>query len=106
MAPLGDESVPGMNFAQEEVKVLLVEDQTMVAEAVRLALESQGDIAFWHCEESTKALQMAEQVRPTVILQDLVMPGMDGLTLLSQFRSHPVTRDIRSLSSRQTRTRR
>jgi signal transduction histidine kinase/BarA-like signal transduction histidine kinase/HPt (histidine-containing phosphotransfer) domain-containing protein len=93
-APLGEETVPGISFTQDEVKVLLVEDQIMVAEAVRLALESQGDIAFWHCAESNKALQVAEQVRPTVILQDLVMPGLDGLTLLSQFRSHPVTREI------------
>jgi signal transduction histidine kinase/HPt (histidine-containing phosphotransfer) domain-containing protein len=39
-------------------------------------------------------LNVAAQIRPTVILQDLVMPGIDGLTLVSQFRSNPVTHEI------------
>ncbi|NEK71035.1 MAG: response regulator, partial [Xanthomonas perforans] len=34
------------------------------------------------------------QLRPTVILQDLVMPGVDGLTLLGEYRARPALRDV------------
>jgi signal transduction histidine kinase/HPt (histidine-containing phosphotransfer) domain-containing protein len=73
--------------------VLLVDDQAMVCEAVRRALANQPDIDFHYCAEARDAISIANQVKPTVILQDLVMPGVDGLTLVSQFRSNPTTRD-------------
>ncbi len=74
--------------------VLLVDDQAMVCEAVRRALSHQPDINFHYCAEAAEAVRAAEQIKPTVILQDLVMPGIDGLTLLSQYRANPLTHDI------------
>jgi len=74
--------------------VLLVDDQAMVCEAVRRALADQNDIDFHYCADAREAVAVAAQIRPTVILQDLVMPGLDGLTLLSQFRASPVTKDV------------
>ena len=76
------------------VMVLLVDDQAMVCEAVRRALSNQTDMDFHYCADAREALAIANQIRPTVILQDLVMPGIDGLTLLSQYRSNPGTKDI------------
>jgi signal transduction histidine kinase/HPt (histidine-containing phosphotransfer) domain-containing protein len=76
------------------VMVLLVDDQAMVCEAVRRALANQPDIDFHYCADARGALSLAGQIKPTVILQDLVMPGLDGLTLVSQYRSHPATKDI------------
>lgn len=75
------------------VMVLLVDDQAMVCEAVRRALANQPDIDFHYCADARDALTVANQIRPTVILQDLVLPGMDGLNLLSQYRSNPTTKD-------------
>src|SRR5579862_1404213 len=75
------------------VMVLLVDDQAMVCEAVRRALANQGDLDFHYCAEAREAITLANQIKPTVILQDLVMPGIDGLTLVSQFRSNPATKD-------------
>src|SRR5438270_8977141 len=74
--------------------VLLVDDQAMVCEAVRRALANQSDIDFHYCADARDAMGIANQIKPTVILQDLVMPGIDGLTLVSQFRANPVTKDI------------
>src|SRR5947209_4571749 len=74
--------------------VLLVDDQAMVCEAVRRALANQSDIDFHYCAEAREALNVANQIKPTVILQDLVMPGIDGLTLVSQYRSNASTKDI------------
>jgi signal transduction histidine kinase/HPt (histidine-containing phosphotransfer) domain-containing protein len=76
------------------VMVLLVDDQAMVCEAVRRALAHQPDIDFHYCADAREAVAVANQIKPTVILQDLVMPGIDGLTLVSQFRANPATRDI------------
>jgi signal transduction histidine kinase/HPt (histidine-containing phosphotransfer) domain-containing protein len=76
------------------VMVLLVDDQAMVCEAIRRALASEPDVDFHYCADAREALSIATQIRPTVILQDLVMPGIDGLSLVSQFRSNPTTHDI------------
>ncbi len=75
------------------VMVLLVDDQAMVCEAVRRALANQADIDFHYCSDARGAIAVANQIKPTVILQDLVMPGIDGLSLVSQFRANPATRD-------------
>src|SRR5437660_8462748 len=74
--------------------VLLVDDQAMVCEAVRRALANQPDIDFHYCADACEAMETANQIKPTVILQDLVMPGIDGLTLVVQYRSNPATKDI------------
>src|SRR5512143_2924193 len=76
------------------VMVLLVDDQAMVCEAVRRALANQTDMDFHYCADAREALTLANQIKPTVILQDLVMPGIDGLTLLSQYRANQSTKDI------------
>jgi signal transduction histidine kinase/HPt (histidine-containing phosphotransfer) domain-containing protein len=78
---------------QYHVMVLLVDDQAMVCEAVRRALANHADIDFHYCADPHEAISIANQVKPTVILQDLVMPGIDGLTLVNQYRSNPATRD-------------
>lgn len=75
------------------VKVLLVDDQPMIGEAVRRALSGQPDIMFYYCDDPTAALSIAARIKPTVILQDLVMPGIDGLTLVRRYRESPLTAD-------------
>ena len=75
------------------VMVMLVDDQAMVCEAVRRALSGQTDIDFHYCADSREAITIANQIKPTVILQDLMMPGLDGLTLVKQFRTNAVTKD-------------
>ncbi len=76
------------------VMVLLVDDQAMVGEAIRRALANQPDIDFHYCANPADALGVATQIKPTVILQDLVMPGVDGLTLVRQYRAKPATQDV------------
>ncbi len=77
-----------------DIMVLLVDDQAMVGEAVRRALANQPNIDFHFCATSDEALKLAAQIKPTVILQDLIMPGVDGLTLVRQYRTNPATQDI------------
>ena len=93
IAPLAPEAEAPSHPAQYHAMVLLVDDQAMVCEAVRRALGNQSDIDFHYCADAREALALANQIKPTVILQDLVMPGIDGLTLVSQFRVNPATKD-------------
>lgn len=74
---------------EHHIVVLLVDDQRIVGEAVRRMLAGEPDVALHHETDPTLAVARAEALSPTVILQDLVMPGTDGLTLLRQFRAHP-----------------
>ncbi len=74
--------------------VLLVDDQAMIGEAVRRGLANEENIDFHFCADPHQAIAQAIQIRPTVILQDLVMPGLDGLTLVREYRNNPLTKDI------------
>lgn len=88
------------------VKVLLVDDQPIIGEAVRRMLASQPDIAFRFCADPTKAIEQAIEWSPTVILQDLVMPGVDGLDLVREYRQRAETKvlPIVVLSSKEEAT--
>lgn len=76
------------------ISVLLIDDQLIIAEAVKRMLNDQSDIVFHYCSDPSKALTTAAEVKPTVILQDLIMPEFNGLLLVKYFRANPVTRDI------------
>jgi phosphoserine phosphatase RsbU/P len=76
------------------VTVLLVDDQPIIGEAVRRMLVDEKGISFHFCNDPTKAIEMANQLAPTVILQDLVMPEIDGLTLVKFFRANPSTCEV------------
>lgn len=76
------------------VCVLLVDDQESVAQAIHSMLKDEPDIVFYACQDPTEAIKMAEKVHPTVILQDLIMPQMDGMQLVGYFRANPKTKEI------------
>ena len=88
------------------VRVLCVDDQAIIGEAVRRILAAHDDIAFEYCQDPTQAIAAAERFLPTVILQDLVMPEVDGLDLVSEYRSTESTSrvPIVVLSSREEGT--
>ena len=80
--------------AQDSVTVLLVDDQPVIAMMVRKMLAGDPAIEVHVCAHATEAVARAREVRPTVILQDLVMPEANGLDLVLAYRSMPETRDI------------
>jgi phosphoserine phosphatase RsbU/P len=84
--------VSGATPAERPVSVLLVDDQTIVGESVRRMLAGETDIQYHFCQDPTKAIETANAVQPTVILQDLVMPEIDGLQLVKFFRANKATR--------------
>ena len=70
------------------VRVLLVDDQRIIAAAVHRLLQGEADIDFHWIACGTDALAEALAWKPTVVLQDLVMPDIDGFEVVQQFRRH------------------
>jgi len=75
-------------------RILLVDDQPMIHEALRRMLADADDIELHYCREGTEAVKMASDLHPSVILQDLVMPDIDGLMLVKFYNANEITRDI------------
>jgi len=75
--------------------VLLVDDQPIVAEALRRMVVKESDINLHYCRLGGDAVELAAALQPTVILQDLVLSdaddGMDGLAVVRALRAHPKT---------------
>ena len=74
-------------ITKDPIIVLLIDDQPMIAEAVRRMLASEEDITFHYCSNPTETLKIARSCQPTIILQDLVMPEMEGLVLVRFLRA-------------------
>ena len=81
-------------FAIQNPVVLLVDDSLLTARAVGMLLAEHDDIDLHHCLHAADAPARAADLHPTVILQDLLMPGVDGLDVVRMLREQPATRDI------------
>ncbi len=67
----------------------LTHHATMTHYKVRVLLVDQPDIEFHHITEGANAVDAAVTLQPTVILQDLIMPGIDGFGLIKSYRDCP-----------------
>ena len=86
---------PRLALKEHPLRVLLVDDQRIVGEAVRRMLAGHTpEIEYRHCVDPHAALAMATEFSPTLILQDLMMPGVDGLDLVRTFRENEATRRV------------
>lgn len=74
--------------------ILLVDDQPIIGAAVKKILASQPEWHFHFCAEPNQAVEQAVALKPTVILQDLVMPGIDGLDLVRAYRERAELKDV------------
>ena len=83
-----------MSDSDSNAIVLLVDDQMMVSEGIRRMLMSESDIIFHYCNDPSQALEEAITLQPTVILQDLIMPDIDGYALVDAYRGNEKTKNI------------
>jgi two-component system response regulator NreC len=64
----------------DQIRVLVADDHTIVRSGVRLLLEGEPDIAVvGEALDGNEAIALAESLLPDVVLMDIAMPGMDGL---------------------------
>ena len=73
--------------------VLVVDDEHGLVALLCDVLESEG-YRVYTAQDGQAALSLSFDVRPDLILSDVMMPRMDGHTLLSQLRAHTPTADI------------
>ena len=80
----------------EPIRVLVVDDHAVVRAGLRGLLELQDGIeVVGDAENGAEAIEAAARVRPDVILMDLVMPGLDGVSAMRLLRERiPETRVI------------
>jgi DNA-binding response OmpR family regulator len=71
--------------------ILLVDDQPLIAAAIGQMLAAAPDIRLHVCADAADAVAVATRLGPALILQDLLMPGIDGLTLVRAYRDRPAT---------------
>lgn len=83
-----------MSSSDSTAVVLLVDDQMMVSEGIRRMLMDEPDMVFHYCNDPNQAVEKAIELKPTVILQDLIMPDIDGYKLVDAYRNNKKTRSI------------
>ena len=78
------------------VTILLADDHPFVRRGVRNLLEAEADFSVvGEAEDGLQVVQMAEKLRPDILIVDIMMPNLNGLEVLKQV-SHrsPNTRKI------------
>ncbi len=75
-----------MHNPSAALKVLYVEDDPDIQTIARIALEDIGKLDVRACESGEQALAAIENFQPDLMLLDVMMPTMDGPTLLTHLR--------------------
>jgi DNA-binding NarL/FixJ family response regulator len=82
------------------IRVLIADDHSVVRQGLRTFLEGdRGLELIGEARDGAEALRMAHRLRPDVILMDLLMPGMDGLTATAAVRRELPDTEVLALTS-------
>ena len=73
--------------------VLIVEDNEKNRKLIRDLLQAKGYQTI-ESESAEGGIKLAEERKPALILMDIQLPGMDGITALKQLKAAPATRTI------------
>ena len=71
----------------ETIRVVVSDDHPVVREGLRSYLESQGFDVVGEAGDGEEAIRVVRDVRPDVLLTDLVMPDVDGIEAIRRLRS-------------------
>lgn len=79
---------------KELQKILYVEDDLDIQLIVKHALESISNYQLTICSSGAEALDVLADTNPDLLLSDVMMPNMDGLTLLKEIKKQDNFRDL------------
>lgn len=80
-------------MADEPKKILIVEDEEPLSAVLKDSLSSEG-FAVTTASDGAQGLQAALDQKPDLILLDIIMPKLDGLSMLRQLRTYDAGRTI------------
>jgi len=73
---------------KEIIKVLLVDDEPTVRAGLRMRLELEPDLAIaGEAGNGLEALRLTQEVQPDVVVMDVEMPKMDGITAATELKA-------------------
>jgi two-component system, OmpR family, response regulator len=72
-------------------KVLLVDDDPNIRKLAKMSLERVGQWQVVVASSGAEALDIVSEVQPDVVLLDVMMPGLDGRTTLTELKNRPAT---------------
>jgi threonine synthase len=89
----------GLLTALEELdgrvqRIAVVEDNLDAARLIRRILQAQGDFHIDEANSGVEGLQLIRQVRPNLVILDLMMPGMDGFAIVEAMKADRRLKDI------------
>lgn len=70
----------------ELTHIMYVEDEPDIQAVARIALEAVGGFTVHICSSGQEAIQTATAFEPQIILLDMMMPGMDGISTFNELR--------------------
>lgn len=74
-------------------KILLVEDDRMIVDLYRLRFEEEG-YEVYSTDKGSEAIAWAQENQPDVVLLDIILPEVDGFSILESLKSGLKTRTI------------
>lgn len=74
-------------------RILIVDDEPNLVLALELLMKREG-YEIRAAEDGEKAVEIAEEFRPDLILLDIMMPRMDGYEVCQRLRAMPALRDV------------
>jgi DNA-binding response OmpR family regulator len=84
-------------------RILIVEDQADVAQLIDVVLKGEGyTVAI--AKDGAQGLMLARDWKPDLILMDIMLPGVDGGTLIARLRQEAETADLPIIAMSASRT--
>jgi NarL family two-component system response regulator LiaR len=82
------------------IRVLIVDDHKVVRDGMQFLLEQEPGIeVVGQCSDGREAVAAVQSLLPTVVLLDLLMPGLDGLAALRQIKAQSPATQVVVLTS-------
>jgi CheY-like chemotaxis protein len=75
-------------------QILLIDDEENLVSVIKICLQKLGGWTVLTASSGAEGLRYAEAFQPDAILLDVMMPDLDGLTVLRQLRANPKTQPI------------
>ena len=82
------------------IRIVIADDHAVVRQGLKMFLQDDGDFeVIAEAQNGSEALALAKQLKPDVVLMDLLMPVMDGITAIGHIRREVPDTEVIALTS-------